>query len=170
MFWKQAGGPCIGHFLSGDLSYSPKFLDLPPYKPLPFGFPEIVTSLPPPDLTLSSRNYHFTRGFHCTKCGRLSCRYLSMLFCVWFRLVNKWLRYQWEKWQCSHCNVRSCVLPLKEINSPIYRNHRRLMTFLDKPATSGTKYCLSLSKIIWLILLQVNKSPGLMYIEYWYWS
>ncbi|KAF9478806.1 hypothetical protein BDN70DRAFT_859395 [Pholiota conissans] len=85
MFWRQVEEPYTGYFLSGDLRYHPRFLDLPPYKALPFGFREIVASLPPIDTTRGSKNYHFTRGFHCIKCGRLSCR------------------SQWEKWQCLGC-------------------------------------------------------------------
>lgn len=78
MFWKQTEGPCAGHFIVSDLSYHSQFLQLPPSTPLPFGFQDVVKSLLKRNHTVPGtlRNYHFTRGFHCSKCGRLSSRYV----------------------------------------------------------------------------------------------
>ncbi|KJA27878.1 hypothetical protein HYPSUDRAFT_62915 [Hypholoma sublateritium FD-334 SS-4] len=64
MFWKQTEGPCAGHFIVSDLNVAKSLLKRN----------HVVLG--------TLRNYHFTRGFHCSECGRLSSRYVSSSMCT----------------------------------------------------------------------------------------
>ncbi|KIK91187.1 hypothetical protein PAXRUDRAFT_831057 [Paxillus rubicundulus Ve08.2h10] len=71
------------------LGYCEKFLQLVPQK---FGnLPDIMPAraVQTPDRVTTT--YSFSRGWHCTKCGRLSCR------------------FKWEHWECSNCQERHVV-------------------------------------------------------------
>ncbi|PBK79909.1 hypothetical protein ARMGADRAFT_1172179 [Armillaria gallica] len=71
--------------LPEQLKYNLAFLELLPNLTLPVTlniFP------PPPPLVLEgtiTTTELFSKGWHCTKCGRLSCR------------------YKWQVWECAHC-------------------------------------------------------------------
>lgn len=71
--------------LPEQLKYNLAFLELLPYLTLPVTlniFP------PPPPAVLEgtiTTTELFSKGWHCTKCGRLSCR------------------YKWQVWECAHC-------------------------------------------------------------------
>ncbi|TEB38335.1 hypothetical protein FA13DRAFT_1621066 [Coprinellus micaceus] len=70
-------------FLPEELTYHEGFLALREPCPLPIGF---ETLRPPPVKERAdgiSTSHYFTRGFHCDKCGRLSCR------------------VEWQKWKCN---------------------------------------------------------------------
>ncbi|KIK67152.1 hypothetical protein GYMLUDRAFT_257086 [Collybiopsis luxurians FD-317 M1] len=71
---------------SENLEFDEEFLQLRPLPPLDAGFRNI---LPSPPITHPSNKITttqpFTRGMHCTKCGRLSCR------------------FRWQHWECSNC-------------------------------------------------------------------
>ncbi|KAF8844298.1 hypothetical protein BDN67DRAFT_963043 [Paxillus ammoniavirescens] len=71
------------------LDYCESFLKLVPQK---FGnLPNIMPARAvqrPGQITTS---YTFSKGWHCTKCGRLSCR------------------FKWEHWECSNCQERHIV-------------------------------------------------------------
>ncbi|PPQ76611.1 hypothetical protein CVT24_011328 [Panaeolus cyanescens] len=87
-FWRRGDGT----FLPEQLSYHPGFLNLPPSSavtvasdlepayPIPANVEEAKTIV-----ATAPTSYPFTRGFHCSTCGRLSCR------------------SKWEKWECMNC-------------------------------------------------------------------
>ncbi|KAJ7671314.1 hypothetical protein DFH06DRAFT_980766, partial [Mycena polygramma] len=86
-FWEAPEGQ-----LSGTLEYEPHFLRLREAVEIPEGFDarlvpqhRVFASDSDNDFTTS---FEYSRGWHCLKCGRVSSR------------------YAWEKYQCSHCNVR----------------------------------------------------------------
>jgi len=65
------------------LQYNSNFLNLPPPDPLPPG--TVLLPYPPTTSTTNGviTGYAFTRGVHCPKCGRLSCKCVdstSMIF------------------------------------------------------------------------------------------
>lgn len=47
----------------------------------------------------------FYHGWHCRRCGRLSCRLVHRRETV-TRKDSKVFRTKWEKWECSSCGVR----------------------------------------------------------------
>ena len=71
MFWRNPEGK---EFLPNTLQYNSRFLALTSQHPLSHG----LRLLPPPAITRAmngiSTGYAFTRGIHCTNCGRLTCR------------------------------------------------------------------------------------------------
>ncbi|KAK0220197.1 hypothetical protein IW262DRAFT_1272276 [Armillaria fumosa] len=73
--------------LPEQLKYNLAFLELLPNLTLP----ATLNILPPPlprvlKGTITTTEL-FSKGWHCTKCGRLSCR------------------YKWQVWECAHCKV-----------------------------------------------------------------
>jgi len=81
-FWKTKNG----NYAEYQLSYNADFLHLEPPDRFPVDLVDIFPAPPPTkvpdDITTT---YTFTRGLHCGRCGRLSCR------------------YKWQHWKCSHC-------------------------------------------------------------------
>jgi len=77
MFWIQAEGTFKGQYFPDKVDYCPSFLELPPSQPLPPGF-ESVGHAEGSTLEIIPTNiittYALSKGFHCGKCGRLSCR------------------------------------------------------------------------------------------------
>ncbi|KAK0192736.1 hypothetical protein F5146DRAFT_927382 [Armillaria mellea] len=71
--------------LPEQLKYNLAFLELLPDLTLPVTL-NIFPPPPPPVLegTITTTQL-FSKGWHCTKCGRLSCR------------------YKWQVWECAHC-------------------------------------------------------------------
>ncbi|KAF9070074.1 hypothetical protein BDP27DRAFT_1402166 [Rhodocollybia butyracea] len=84
LFWTipDAGGVSF----PDELTYLEDFIKLRPFTPLDVGFRNI---LPPQPVTNPSDKITtvqaFTRGMHCVKCGRLSCR------------------FKWQQWECANC-------------------------------------------------------------------
>ncbi|KAF8629412.1 hypothetical protein AX15_003465 [Amanita polypyramis BW_CC] len=82
------------------LDYNPEFLQLTQ----PFVVNEALVKGLKPSVPVSSpgngimTSYASTRGWHCNRCGRLSCR------------------YKWEKYECAHCHLSLNVLG--QIRSP----------------------------------------------------
>lgn len=80
-FWHGTNGISLGE----ELEYNPEFLRLAHVDSLAIP----TEKLEPEPPILSSRgpttDYAYTRGWHCNKCGRLSCR------------------YKWEHWECMNC-------------------------------------------------------------------
>ncbi|KAJ7905907.1 2OG-Fe(II) oxygenase superfamily-domain-containing protein [Mycena leptocephala] len=106
LFWIMPSGGS----LPLNLDYNPDFLTVIDFRPLPFSFrdallPKPLTLAPKDGITTS---YTYSRGWHCRKCGRLSCR------------------SDWEQYQCPHCkdtqkivgNVRSAKM-LMSMRVPI---------------------------------------------------
>ncbi|KAJ4468124.1 hypothetical protein J3R30DRAFT_3346674 [Lentinula aciculospora] len=101
-FWRlpDAGNKLIPE----ELDFEEAFLQMQPSLPLDIGFrsinpPQPVTNPRDKITTLQS----FTRGMHCIKCGRLSCRYaLGSLFIIKFS-DDMLVRYKWEHWECANC-------------------------------------------------------------------
>ncbi|KAJ3749020.1 hypothetical protein DFH05DRAFT_629970 [Lentinula detonsa] len=88
-FWHLPGAG--DDLIPDELSFHESFLQLRPLAPLDKGFrdinpPQPVTKPSDKITTLQS----FTRGMHCKRCGRLSCR------------------SKWEHWECAHCHVGIC--------------------------------------------------------------
>jgi hypothetical protein len=73
MFWKNIEEK---ELLPEMLTYSTAFLALQPSHPLPSGLKLLPESTTTCATNGTSTGYVFTRGVHCRKCGRLSCRYL----------------------------------------------------------------------------------------------
>ncbi|KAJ6478098.1 hypothetical protein C8R47DRAFT_1139341 [Mycena vitilis] len=101
LFWI---GPS-GVPLPQTLDYNPEFLTIIDHRPVPFLhrgmlFPKPPVLAPKDGITTS---YAATRGWHCRKCGRLSCR------------------SAWELYQCPHCkdtyNITGIVRPAKALLS-----------------------------------------------------
>ncbi|KAJ3811471.1 hypothetical protein F5876DRAFT_39534, partial [Lentinula aff. lateritia] len=101
-FWRlpEAGNDPI----PDDLTFDEGFLQLQTLLPLDSGFRNINPSQPVTDpqdkiTTLQA----FTRGMHCLKCGRLSCR------------------SKWEHWECANCQnvltVHGAPRPVKVLKS-----------------------------------------------------
>ncbi|KAJ7509581.1 hypothetical protein B0H11DRAFT_1252644 [Mycena galericulata] len=79
--------PSSGHWLPGQLDYNPDFLTIIDLRPMPLQFRDELLPKPP---VLAPKDgitttYAHTRGWHCRKCGRLSCR------------------SAWEQYQCPNC-------------------------------------------------------------------
>ncbi|KAF8894103.1 hypothetical protein BD779DRAFT_1783639 [Infundibulicybe gibba] len=95
--WACLNPACIRFWLQTDgeplplqLDYNTEFLRLLPPMSLPPGFAELCPSSPPTTSEAgATTDYIFSRGWHCNKCGRLSCR------------------YKWEHWECASCG---CVV------------------------------------------------------------
>lgn len=70
-FWKMKNG----NYAEYQLSYNADFLNLEPPDRFPVDLVDIFPAPPPAkvpdDITTT---YTFTRGLHCRRCGRLSCR------------------------------------------------------------------------------------------------
>ncbi|TFK44332.1 hypothetical protein BDQ12DRAFT_730402 [Crucibulum laeve] len=83
-FWMTVDG----QMLPEDLEYELEFLKISTPHSLPPGYGSL---LPPPPMPENSdgitTDYAFTRGWHCTRCGRLSCR------------------YKWQYWECMNCEA-----------------------------------------------------------------
>ncbi|KAK0458732.1 uncharacterized protein EV420DRAFT_1270141 [Desarmillaria tabescens] len=67
------------------LKYNPAFLELLPNLTLPVTLSIFPPSPPSVLESTVTTTELFARGWHCTKCGRLSCR------------------YTWQLWECAHC-------------------------------------------------------------------
>ncbi|KAF8070689.1 hypothetical protein FPV67DRAFT_1036975 [Lyophyllum atratum] len=80
-----------GH-LPLQLDYNRDFLRLTPPYSLPPNLSDIRPGRPESSLDSITTTYAFTRGLHCRKCGRLSCR------------------DKWEYWQCMQCKDKAGVL------------------------------------------------------------
>ncbi|KAJ7852814.1 hypothetical protein B0H14DRAFT_3450607 [Mycena olivaceomarginata] len=85
LFWMI---PSTNDFLPSELGYNPDFLTVIDPRPIPSSFrdellPRLLDPAPANGVTTS---YAYSRGWHCRKCGRLSCR------------------SAWEHYQCPHCN------------------------------------------------------------------
>ncbi|KAE9411196.1 hypothetical protein BT96DRAFT_804132, partial [Gymnopus androsaceus JB14] len=83
-FWTL---PEIGYVpFPDELDFHEEFLRLRSLPPLDDGLRNII---PPPPVTSPSNRIttvqSFTRGMHCIKCGRLSCR------------------FKWQHWECANC-------------------------------------------------------------------
>ncbi|KAF9263398.1 hypothetical protein L218DRAFT_999717 [Marasmius fiardii PR-910] len=81
-FWTHNGAP-----LPEELGYNGQLLEL---LPAPDTFSEEFKDIRPPEPITMPRDgittiRSFTRGFHCRKCGKLSCR------------------FKWQQWECSNC-------------------------------------------------------------------
>ncbi|KAF9227346.1 hypothetical protein BS17DRAFT_775348 [Gyrodon lividus] len=72
-----------------ELGYCEEFLKLVPqkFRNLPNIMPARAVQTPDRITT----TYSFSKGWHCTNCGRLSCR------------------FKWEHWECSNCHARHAV-------------------------------------------------------------
>ncbi|KAH0827875.1 hypothetical protein J3R83DRAFT_3502 [Lanmaoa asiatica] len=71
------------------LDYREEFLNL-----LPQTFDRLPNIIPARVVETScgvTTTYAFSKGLHCTKCGRLSCR------------------YKWEHWECSNCQFKHVI-------------------------------------------------------------
>lgn len=79
-FWKTS----YGQHMPDQLEYRPEFLALKEECHLPMGFGDLRPSVPAADSGINT-TYAFSRGWHCQKCGRLSCR------------------FKWQKWECRFC-------------------------------------------------------------------
>ncbi|KAF8145469.1 hypothetical protein K438DRAFT_1871990 [Mycena galopus ATCC 62051] len=84
LFWRMPSGD---EFLPIDLDYNPEFLTVIDHRPLPFSFRGALAPKPPVPTPKDgvTTSYAYSRGWHCRKCGRLSCR------------------SAWEHYQCPHC-------------------------------------------------------------------
>ncbi|KAI0766517.1 hypothetical protein BC629DRAFT_1703523 [Irpex lacteus] len=86
-FWTFQDGAGV----SGGLTYTKSFL-----QPVS-GFKMPLMDIRPPlpvqgeEITGPTTSWHFSKGWHCTKCGRLSSR------------------YKWEHWECRNCGERYSV-------------------------------------------------------------
>ncbi|KAJ7172893.1 hypothetical protein C8R43DRAFT_874003 [Mycena crocata] len=82
-FWTTSSG----NQLPEQLDYNPQFLAIIDLRPLPASF-QSALSLPPPvfaPISGIASTAKLTKGWHCEKCGRLSCR------------------SAWEEYRCPHC-------------------------------------------------------------------
>ncbi|KZP05944.1 hypothetical protein FIBSPDRAFT_765177 [Athelia psychrophila] len=88
-FWKMTDGSCPPL----QLDYAPSFLELAPPDGFPQSLPPICPATPQEsgsdEITTS---FAFTKGWHCTRCGRLSSRYV------------------WAFWECANCHVRDTFM------------------------------------------------------------
>ncbi|KAJ7231418.1 hypothetical protein B0H12DRAFT_210099 [Mycena haematopus] len=84
LFWRM---PSSGDFLPSELEYNPQFLSVIDPRPLPFSFRGMLLPKPPVPAPRNgiTTSYAYSRGWHCRKCGRLSCR------------------SAWEHYQCPNC-------------------------------------------------------------------
>ncbi|KAK0480609.1 hypothetical protein IW261DRAFT_1335221 [Armillaria novae-zelandiae] len=89
--------------LPDQLKYNLAFLELLPNLTLPV---TVNIFPPPPPLVLEgtiTTTELFSKGWHCTKCGRLSCR------------------YKWHIWECSHCKnsfpVQGAIQHARDVQS-----------------------------------------------------
>lgn len=105
--------PAFWHLLDAEemptsLNYSAPFL-----RPVKLETDQVLETLSPPlpavpntpDRITTSR--HFCKGWHCTKCGRLSSRYVRPI-CPHEAIVESSVahcRYKWEHWECKNCGV-----------------------------------------------------------------
>ncbi|EAU91450.2 hypothetical protein CC1G_01939 [Coprinopsis cinerea okayama7 len=80
MFWRS---PDTANYLPEELEYHPEFLRLRDGCVLPMGHQSLKPSLVAERADGVTTSTAFTRGFHCSKCGRLSCR------------------TEWRYWKCS---------------------------------------------------------------------
>lgn len=71
--------------LPEQLKYNLAFLELLPDLTLPVTLNIFPPPLPPVLEGTITTTQLFSKGWHCTKCGRLSCR------------------YKWQVWECAHC-------------------------------------------------------------------
>ncbi|KAJ3733588.1 hypothetical protein DFJ43DRAFT_995109 [Lentinula guzmanii] len=96
-FWHLPGAG--DNLIPDELNFHESFLQLRPLAPLDNGFrdinpPQPVTKPSDKITTLQS----FTRGMHCKRCGRLSCR------------------SKWEHWECAHChNVLAIIGTIRPV-------------------------------------------------------
>ncbi|KAJ7103828.1 hypothetical protein C8R44DRAFT_808235 [Mycena epipterygia] len=100
-FWTTSSG----HPLPDELDYNPEFLTVIDFRPLPFSHRDALLPKPPvlaPENGITTTYMH-SRGWHCRKCGRLSCR------------------SAWEHYQCPNCKethvIVSNVRPAKNLMS-----------------------------------------------------
>ncbi|KAJ6513520.1 hypothetical protein DFH09DRAFT_941340 [Mycena vulgaris] len=78
-----------GYSLPEELDYNPEFLSVIDLRPLPLAYRGALLPKPPilaPKDGITT-TYRYSRGWHCRKCGRLSCR------------------SAWEQYQCPNCKV-----------------------------------------------------------------
>ena len=111
--WACLNASCLRFWISVDgsplplqLEYNAQFLQLLPPFVLPSDMRDIRPALPVSSAPDGITTTHlFSRGWHCPKCGRLSCRYvpssISKKFCLSFR------RFKWQHWECMWCKVFS---------------------------------------------------------------
>ncbi|KAF9004804.1 hypothetical protein BDQ17DRAFT_1354723 [Cyathus striatus] len=87
LFWKTPSG----EDLSEPLQYNPGFLRLDVLPQLPPGYESVVPPPPTAPVNGNESEYVPTSGWHCSKCGRLTCR------------------YKWEHWECKNCHATFVV-------------------------------------------------------------
>ncbi|KAJ6582334.1 hypothetical protein B0H19DRAFT_1118091 [Mycena capillaripes] len=83
LFWTMPSGGSLPF----KLDYNPNFLAVIDSRPLPISYQDQLLPKPPvlaPKDGITT-SYAYSRGWHCRKCGRLSCR------------------SAWEQYECPHC-------------------------------------------------------------------
>ncbi|KAJ6468227.1 hypothetical protein C8R45DRAFT_837821, partial [Mycena sanguinolenta] len=85
-FWRMLR---TGENLPSEVDYNPEFLSVIDHRPLPISFRGALLPKPPDPAPKDgvTTSYAYSRGWHCRKCGRLSCR------------------SAWEHYKCPHCEV-----------------------------------------------------------------
>ncbi|KAJ7486451.1 hypothetical protein FB451DRAFT_1026144 [Mycena latifolia] len=88
-FWMASG-----RSLPDQLDYNPEFLSVIDFRPLPLAYRDALLPEPP---VLAPKDgitttYKYSRGWHCRKCGRLSCR------------------SAWEQYQCPNCKDTHAIV------------------------------------------------------------
>ncbi|KAF8639503.1 hypothetical protein AX17_001408 [Amanita inopinata Kibby_2008] len=127
--------------LPDKLDYNPKFLELTK----PFLLTKTMAdSLKPSDPISATRDgiittYASTRGWHCSQCGRLSCR------------------YKWEKWECAHCHFDIKVVG-RVRSSHVLRN-------LHVPVPFQDHYYPKVSEVIYRGVSVFNHEQGHGYCQ-----
>jgi hypothetical protein len=97
--------------LPEDLEYTENFLKLQPMPALATGGGKLQPTFPVMPANNVTTNYAFTRGWHCSKCGRLSSRFGLFTLTIVASLTLH--RFKWEQWECSGCGV--CIFSLNNI-------------------------------------------------------
>ncbi|KAJ7486545.1 hypothetical protein FB451DRAFT_771205 [Mycena latifolia] len=89
-FWTVAPG----RGLPDELDYNPEFLSVIDLRPLPLAYRDALLPAPPVLAPLDgiTTTYKYSRGWHCRKCGRLSCR------------------SAWEQYQCPNCKDTHAIV------------------------------------------------------------
>ncbi|KAJ7911217.1 hypothetical protein B0H13DRAFT_2482869, partial [Mycena leptocephala] len=101
-FWTMPSGGS----LPSQLDYNPKFLAVIDPRPLPMSYQDQFLPKPPvlaPKDGITT-SYAYSRGWHCRKCGRLSCRYAE--FPPHLHRGSNRTRSAWEQYECPHFKVR----------------------------------------------------------------
>ncbi|KXN90984.1 hypothetical protein AN958_03051 [Leucoagaricus sp. SymC.cos] len=100
-FWLDVGGTPLGD----ELEYNPRFLELAPADSLAIPVDTLEPEWPLSRSEGRTTDYAYTRGWHCKKCGRLSCRLI-----IFSSLLMTLFRYKWEHWECMNCQE---ILPVE---------------------------------------------------------